>query len=160
MILIILKYWWVLYIFFGILQTIGLILYHKRVWIEYNTKIKKIKPKYLLMMFVCSFIPYISIFCYTHNFFTAFIVFTLINAVYAFIGLCFSVSGLTKIRLILLLILIAELVLTIVLTCCIHTDAAWMKIMLGLDIGSIFVGSVFSVYVCCAIHELHYTSIG
>ena len=160
MILIILKYWWVLYIVFNILQTVGLILYHKRVWIEYNPKIKKIKPKYLLMMFGCSLIPYISIFCYNHNFFTTFIVFTLINAVYAFIGLCFSVSGLTKIRLILLLILLAELALTIVLTRCIHTDAAWIKIMLGLDIGSIFVGSVFSVYVCCVIHELHYTSIG
>ena len=100
------------------------------------------------------------IFCYNHNSFTAFIVFTLINAIYAFIGLCFSVSGLTKIRLILLILLIAELVLTILLTCGIHTDTAWMKIMLGLDIGSIFVGSVFSIYVCCAIHELHYTSIG
>ena len=160
MILIILKYWWVLYIIFCVLQTVGLILYHKRVWIEYNPKIKKIKPKYLLMMFGCSFIPYISIFCYNHNSFTAFIVFTLINAIYAFIGLCFSVSELTKIRLILLILLIAELVLTILLTCGIHTDTAWMKIMLGLDIGSIFVGSVFSVYVCCAIHELHYTSIG
>lgn len=26
--------------------------------------------------------------------------------------------------------------------------------MLGLDIGSIFVGSVFSVYACCAIHVI------
>ena len=160
MILIILKYWWVLYIVFCVLQTIGLILYQKRVWIEYNPKIKIIKSKHLLMMFGCSFILYISIFCYNHNSFNAFIIFTLINAVYTFIGLCFSVSGLTKIRLILLILLIAELVLTILLTCGIHTDAAWIKIMLGLDIGSIFVGSVFSVYACCAIHELLYTLIG
>lgn len=160
MILIILKYRWALYLVFSVFQTIGLIIYHKRVWIKYNPKIKKIKPQYLMIMYGCSLIPYISIFCYNHNFLTAFIVFTLVNAVYSFIGLSFSVSGLTKIRLILLLILIVEIVLTIVLTCGIHTDAVWIKFMLGIDIGSIFTGSIFSVYVCCAIHDLHYTSIG
>lgn len=150
--MILLKYWWILYPVICVVQALDCKLSLEKT----NPQYGKFKPKYVIWAFLLSLIPYASIFCYNQDFFNAFIVLTIINVVLiccGFMMIQLNVSH-TLHHLQVWLLEAASLAITIALVINIHPGEPWLSILLGVDIFSIFFGSIASTCFCDFCREL------
>ncbi len=150
--MILLKYWWILYPVICVVQALDC----KLILEKTNPQYGKLKPKYVIWAFLLSLIPYPSIFCYYHDFFDAFIVLTIINVVVICCGFMIIQQNVSHTLHILRARLVeaASLAITIALVINIHPEEPWISILLGVDIFSIFYGSIASACFCDLCREL------